>query len=109
MTFDPTASEYQVSPEFCPDKTSTWSFPPEEDGWTYAHNAIRGELKILKETVSSLANKEQIESWMIDGIQSMWKVHSVHIHSHHEGEDNILAPNCYKRFKYPEKVSRKIG
>jgi agmatine/peptidylarginine deiminase len=51
---DPTASKYQVSPEFGPDKTNTWSFPPEEDGWMHAHNAIRGELLILTETVCLL-------------------------------------------------------
>lgn len=73
----------------------------------YAHNAIRGELLILKETVCLLEAKDKVEDWMIDGIQSMWKVHSVHLHSHHKSEDDILAPNCDKRFKYPEKVSRK--
>ena len=30
--FDPTDKKYQVSPEFPPDKESSWPFPAENDG-----------------------------------------------------------------------------
>jgi hypothetical protein len=104
-TFDPTSAEYQVSPDFAPDKTKTWAYPPEDDGWTLAHNAIRGELKDIKGAIDELRKKDAVEAWMMTSLLSMCKVHSVHIHSHHENEDDILAPELRKRFKYPEKVS----
>jgi hypothetical protein len=31
--FDATDLKYQVSEDFKPDKTSTWDFPVEKDGW----------------------------------------------------------------------------
>ena len=105
-TFDPTSPEYQVSPDFPPDKTKTWEYPPEEDAWTLVHNAIRGELNDIKEAIDVLRTRDTVEPWMMTSLLSMCNVHSIHIHSHHENEDDILAPELNKRFKYPEKVRR---
>lgn len=102
-TFDPTSPEYQVSPDFPPDKTKTYEYPPEEDAWTLVHNAIRGEIEDIKGAIDVLRKRETLEPWMMTSLLSMCKVHSIHIHSHHENEDDILAPELNKRFKYPDK------
>jgi hypothetical protein len=104
MTFDPTSSEYQVSPDFAPDKGETWPYPPEKDGWTLAHNAIRTEMELLKDSVETLLKTDVVEGWMVTGLVSMWKVHFIHIHSHHDTEDVLMAPQLRERFKYPPKV-----
>jgi hypothetical protein len=39
--FDATDLKYQVSEDYKPDKTSTWKFPEEKDGWVLGKYAQR--------------------------------------------------------------------
>lgn len=92
---------------FKPDKGSTWNHTPEEDGWTHAHNSLRGEIDgfqaALAATLARLAG-EAPSAWEAAAMQRWWKDHSAHIHSHHENEDTIYAPYLNTRFKYPDKL-----
>jgi hypothetical protein len=52
---DPASPEYKISDEFLPDKESTWHFPAEKDGWMLAHNALRGQMQMMKEALQAEA------------------------------------------------------
>lgn len=101
--------KYAADPDnFKPDKGSTWNHTPEEDGWTEAHNSLRGETDgfqaALAATLARLAG-EAPSAWEVAAMQRWWKSHAVHIHAHHENEDDEYAPFLNKRFKYPEKLT----
>ena len=50
--FDPTEPKWAVNFDtFPPDKESAWAYPPEEDGWTQSHNALRMELAAFAEAI----------------------------------------------------------
>ena len=100
--------KYATDPDkFKPDKGSTWNHTVPEDGWTKAHDALRGEIDgfqaALAATSARLAGKAP-SAWEVAAMQRWWKSHAVHIHSHHENEDDMYAPYLNTRFNYPDKL-----
>ena len=100
-------SKYQVSEEFAPDKADSWAFSVETDGWMVAHNAIRGEISELKAGVTKMKEvaPDGCPGWAVKAIQSAWKAHEAHIHSHHTSEDEIFNPFLATRAKLDDKAS----
>jgi hemerythrin-like domain-containing protein len=103
---DPTSSEYQISKQFFPDKEKTWPYAPEKDGWVLAHNALRGEMQMMKESLQAIKIREgPLQSWEIKAINQALDAHLIHIHAHHSAEDDIFTPELKKRFHYPDKLT----
>ena len=42
--------------------------------------------------------------WEVASIQRWWKSHFIHIHSHHQNEDEKMNPYLRERILYPEKL-----
>jgi hemerythrin-like domain-containing protein len=98
--------KYQISSEFPPNKETTWPYPPEKDGWVISHNALRGELQMMKEALQTLQERAQeLQAWEIQAIHRALDVHLTHIHAHHRIEDEIFTPELKKRFSYPDKLT----
>jgi len=102
-------AKWQVSPNFAPDKESTWKGPKEEDGWFHAHNAIRGEIRDLIDGVEFISTKvfpksNSLPSWVVESIQTIWLNHEEHVHSHHDNEEKIMFPFMKERIVIPEKL-----
>jgi hypothetical protein len=105
MTFDPTDPKYQVSEAFKPDKASTWAIPEEDDGWVLAHNAIRGEMSMVREALEAVQKRGQgLEEWEVAIITKSIEATFEHVHAHHKNEDDLFVPVLRKRFHYPDKV-----
>lgn len=111
--FDPTDLKYQADKAFGPDKESQWNHPADHDGWVHAHNAIRGELQMIQESLESLQKQVipedpssiNLKDWQVKALQSIFEAHCQFIHSHHRNEDEILTPELTKRIVYPEKLT----
>lgn len=111
--FDPTDLKYQADKKFAPDKESQWNHPAEHDGWVHAHNAIRGELRMIQEIFESLQKQAipedplstKLKDWQVKALQSIFQAHSQFIHHHHRNEDEIMTPELIKRIVYPEKLT----
>jgi hypothetical protein len=104
---DPTSKEFQTTTEYLPDKTESWPFPPEEDGWVHAHNGLRGEMQMMRDALEAVdARRSPIREWEIKQLAKALKVHLTHIHVHHTVEDEIFTPAYKQRFRYPDKVSQ---
>jgi hemerythrin-like domain-containing protein len=103
--FDATNSKYQATAEFKPDKTSTWAFPPQNDGWVHAHNALRGELSDIKDVIESIEKRARpLHGWEVIALKKVLSAHFEHIHSHHSNEDDLFVPELRKRINFPEKL-----
>jgi hypothetical protein len=104
-SFDPTSPEYQIGKQYLPDKEATWPFPKEEDGWIHAHNALRGQMQMLREALETIRSRgKPLVDWEAVALVQAFDHHYEFIHTHHSNEDDIVAPELSKRFKYPEKV-----
>ncbi len=93
---------YQADINFSPDKGNTWTITPEQSGWVLSHNAIRGEINAMRETLAGL--KRQLRGWEIKCLKLWWEGHRIHVHEHHNNEDNIFNPFLRTRINYPEKL-----
>lgn len=96
--------KYQVDPAFPPDKESTWIHPKERDGWTHAHNSLRGEVNQMKDALEQVSKRGAVPEWAIASIKAWWMGHLGHIHAHHKNEDDIVGPFVRTRFHWPEKL-----
>ena len=102
---DVTDPQYQVSPNFPPDKESTWHYPANEDGWVLAHNSIRYELQHFQEALEALVKRnDTLDQWHVDALQQAIAGHLEHVHGHHHIEDDLFGPFLKDRIRYPEKV-----
>ena len=94
--------------KYKPDKEKTWTYPIEKDGWTHAHNSLRGEIdtfgEALQATVERCNAGKPVEVWEVTAIQRWWKGHFEHIHDHHHNEDDKFVPFFQDRFNYPPKL-----
>merc|ERR1719155_11679 len=99
-TVDVTATRYQVNASFAPDKTALWTAPLEEDGWTQAHNAIRGELSVFSEILEAVGTRP-LRAWEVDSLQAWWAGHVEHLHDHHANEDHKFTPYMATRIRLP--------
>eukprot|EP00815_Leptocylindrus_aporus_P006649 CAMPEP_0116060602 /NCGR_PEP_ID=MMETSP0322-20121206/6518_1 /TAXON_ID=163516 /ORGANISM="Leptocylindrus danicus var. apora, Strain B651" /LENGTH=218 /DNA_ID=CAMNT_0003545263 /DNA_START=77 /DNA_END=733 /DNA_ORIENTATION=+ len=102
--FDPTDKKYQVSPEFPPDKESSWPFPAEKDGWMGAHNALRKEMTDIVNALNAVKSRGDMKSFEVTAMQALWKSHHDHVEAHHRNEDELFVPFLKERFAYPEKA-----
>jgi hypothetical protein len=75
--------KYQVTDQFKPDKESTWKYPAERDGWRIAHNAIRGELAFMRETLQIIRGRA-LQQWEVQALKEAANAHLLHIRSHHK-------------------------
>lgn len=105
--FDVNDPKWKVSSEFEPIHESTYSFPPEKDGWVLAHNSIRAEVHGLRNALDQIISRGEgtcMPEWTVRSLQTWWKAHYEHIHGHHYNEDHILNPKLRERFHYPDKL-----
>jgi len=89
---------------FPPDKTPLWLHPLEEDGWTHAHNAVRGELSVMNKVLKVIGDRPLAE-WEVSSLRTWWENHLVHVHDHHYNEDAIFTPFMATRFHVPAKLT----
>lgn len=83
-SIDVSDPKYQVSPDFKPDKESTWPFLPERDGWVLAHNALRSEMANFREAFEAIQKRgEPLKAWEVTAIQTAAGGHLEHILAHH--------------------------
>ncbi|KAL3910659.1 MAG: hypothetical protein SGARI_002015 [Bacillariaceae sp.] len=110
--FDPRDPEYQVSEKFKPNKERLWTYPKEQDGWFWAHNAIRFDLQQIVDVLKFLQafsskvsdDRAYLQPWEVVALQAIFDNHETCLHEHHELEDDVLAPFFKERFHYPEKL-----
>lgn len=109
--FDPTDPKHRVSDKFQPDKEAQWDHPKEQDGWMWAHNAIRFDLEqflsILEDMQAISTEKNEMarfQQWEVDALQLIFGTHEACIREHHEMEDDVFAPFFKQRFHYPDKL-----
>jgi hypothetical protein len=101
--FDPTDPTYQVQPRYRPDKTSTWTYGLELDGWKMAHDALRGEVHDFQTALDGLTNSTMhVSAAQITALQKWWILHLKHVQSHHRNEDKIVKKFVSQRFVYPD-------
>ncbi len=74
-------------------------------GWMHAHNSLRWELVNLIEAVDAVKSRGTIKAWEANCLKTAWNSHYIHIHAHHDNEDELFVPFAKTRFHYPEKVS----
>lgn len=100
------------SSTFAADKESLWKHPQEHDGWTIAHDSIRGELNNFKDALASVSDRhgksgsKVLLSWELDAARSWWESHVAHFKAHHGNEDHKFNPYLRTRFNYPEKLEK---
>lgn len=98
--FDPMDPSYQVQPKYRPDKSSSWTYGLDTDGWMIAHDALRGEVSDFESVLN--ASKHRISHSQTVAIQKWWSLHVKHMQSHHKNEDKIVKHFVSQRFIYPE-------
>jgi hypothetical protein len=76
--------KYQVSEQFQSDKESTWKYP--------AHNALRGEMALMRETLQVLRDRT-LQQWEVHALKETANAHLVHVHAHHRYVYWVLQ-NC---------------
>jgi len=97
------AANWQVSPLHSPDKTSTWTYGIDMDGWTLAHDALRGEVYDFSDALNELHNRQtSISHRQARAMRKWWQGHLKHMQSHHTNEDRIVKKFVQRRFKYPD-------
>ena len=100
-----TDPSYQVDKAFGPTNDTLWGYPMELDGWTRAHNAIRSEIDQMTGIIAKLGSKP-LAAWEIESMQAWWKGHEVHIHDHHQNEDDKFMPFMRQRVVLPAKLEK---
>ena len=96
------AAYWQLHPSLPPDKTNLWTYPIEIDGWTLAHDALRGEVYDFSEAINTLHERKQLISGrQARAMRKWWQGHLKHMQSHHKNEDRIVKAFVERRFVYP--------
>lgn len=102
--------DYQLSAQFPPDKSASYPFPPEEDLWIHGHNAIRGEMHDLRESLEALVKRlskgnTELETWEVSCLEIVWNAHYQYLEAHHHHEEHTVGSVAKRRFRWPEHVS----
>lgn len=85
-----------------PDKTSLWTYGIDMDGWTLAHDALRGEVHDFSQVLEALlAQSDPISNRQVCAMNRWWRGHLIHMRSHHENEDHVVKAFVRRRFGYP--------
>lgn len=95
------ADNWQLSQSYPPDKTHLWTYGIDMDGWTLAHDALRGEIKDFQHALDTIMEQD-ISRRQVRAMRKWWKGHLTHVQSHHTNEDNIVKAFVKRRFSYPE-------
>jgi len=95
---------FQADAAYPPDKAHLWTGPMEKDGWMHAHNAIRGELEVMKQITTKLADTP-LAAWQVAALQGWWASHYIFIHGHHDIEETTLNPWLAKRINLPARLT----
>ena len=105
-TFDAQDPKWSVSNKFKPDKAESWKHTPASDGWTLAHNSLRGEMNDISAAMHALNDKypEKLPGWAVLALVKIWMMHQKHMLSHHENEEVIVAPFMGKRCRAPAEI-----
>ena len=94
--------QWRVCDEFQPDKEETWTTPLEKDGWIFAHNALRSEMKLMREALEAISKRNTgVNAWEIRAIRTASSAHLEHMKWHADNEDVNIMPELRKRFKFP--------
>lgn len=96
--------QYQADPNYLPDKEALQTVPMHLDGWVFAHNAIRAEVRQMAKIISHLGDRP-LKPWEVTAMQQWWAAHYEHVHGHHVNEDDIFTPRLLERIKLPERLS----
>lgn len=102
-TIDVTHPRYRANVSL-PDKTHLWAHPMEEDGWVHAHNALRGEIDVMRDILQALGRRS-LKAWEVSSLQSWWTGHEIHVHDHHANEDLKFSPYMATRINLPAKLT----
>lgn len=99
-------AKWQICKNHKPCKESKWNHRPDEDGWMYAHNSLRGEINDINEAFDIFPTNfpSGAPLWAIEAIRHVWSHHEIHVHSHHANEDNIMVPYLKTRINLPPKM-----
>mmetsp|Transcript_16207 Transcript_16207/g.25903 ORF Transcript_16207/g.25903 Transcript_16207/m.25903 type:complete len:273 (-) Transcript_16207:74-892(-) len=96
--------QFQAQPSFPADKESLWTYPPSSDGWIWAHNALRAELQQMTLLIAHLGDRK-LEAWEVHSMRAWWACHELHVHDHHQNEDEIMTPEMATRINLPAKLT----
>ena len=77
----------------------------EIDGWTYAHNAIRLDLKDTIFAVNRIYNNNKVEKWELEHLLLWWRRVYDNINMHHDHEERLFFPFLKSKIDIPDKVS----
>mmetsp|Transcript_21761 Transcript_21761/g.40616 ORF Transcript_21761/g.40616 Transcript_21761/m.40616 type:complete len:112 (-) Transcript_21761:677-1012(-) len=96
--------QYQVDASFPPDKEESWPYGPELDGWSMAHQMLRGQIADIREALQAQAKRGPIEKdWQLESLKLLVEIQMESIHEHHTTEDEAVFPFLKQRCKYPKK------
>lgn len=74
----------------------------EKDGWIFAHNALRSEMKLVREALEEILRRDKgVKEWEIQAIKTASSAHLEHMKWHAENEDVNIIPELKKRYKFP--------
>jgi hypothetical protein len=111
--FDPNEPVHQIHDKYPPNMTSTWTYGVKHDGWWIAHEALRGEVNDFQMALESLVSSPLTStatsataftdrSVVVIAMQTWWRGHLKHMHSHHRNEDRIIKRFATQRFRWPD-------
>jgi hypothetical protein len=75
------------------------------DGWTLAHDALRGEVYDFSEALDVINSRQAsspISHAQARAMNKWWQGHLKHMQSHHTNEDRIVKAFVKRRFEYPD-------
>lgn len=73
------------------------------DGWTLAHDALRGEVYDFIDALEAMNYRQTpISRRQARAIRKWWRGHLKHMQSHHTNEDRIVKAFVQSRFIYPD-------
>jgi len=79
----------------------------EKDGWIFAHNALRSEMKLMREALEAISKRNTgVNAWEIRAIRTASSAHLEHMKWHADNEDVNIMPELRKRFKFPERDNK---
>ena len=90
------ADNWQLSQSHPPDKTHLWTYGIDMDGWTLAHDALRGEINDFEHALDTIMEHqhEGISHRQARAMRNWWKGHLTHVQSHHTNEDRYRQGIC---------------
>lgn len=86
---------YQRTDQFKPNQAEHWVIPPEKMGWFLANNAMRSEMKLFREALVSMNERDDnLKEWELKALTRAANTHFSNTHSNHKIKAEILALAC---------------